>query len=164
MRNTLHDASGSRSNASLIKLGFVQAGSEFVFGIGDGGFFSGLVIDHRHGERAPKFAGVLFVVAEGETDGHAFDIAKRFQEKFPDTDSRVTVLGHIQRGGKPSANDRILASRLGAHAVKALLEGKRNMAVGVINNEVSFTPFETAIFHKKSINENLWIMNDIITS
>jgi len=106
----------------------------------------------------------IFVVAEGESDGHAFDIAKKFQEKFPNTDSRVTVLGHIQRGGKPSANDRILASRLGAHAVKALIEGKRNLAVGVINNEVSYTPFDTAIFHKKSINENLWIMNDIITS
>lgn len=105
----------------------------------------------------------IFVVAEGETDGHAFDIAKRFQEKFPDTDSRVTVLGHIQRGGKPSANDRILASRLGAHAVKALVEGNYNVAVGVINNEVTFTPFENAIYQKKNINENLWIMNDIIT-
>jgi 6-phosphofructokinase 1 len=56
-----------------------------------------------------------------------------------------------------------LASRLGAHAVKALVEGKRNVAVGIINNDVTFTPFETAIFHKKNINENLWIMNDIIT-
>jgi 6-phosphofructokinase 1 len=102
-------------------------------------------------------------VAEGEQDGHAYEIAKKFQERFPQTDSRVTVLGHIQRGGKPSANDRILASRLGAHAVKSLLEGQNGVAVGIINNQVTFTPFEKAIYEKKDINENLWIMNNILT-
>lgn len=105
----------------------------------------------------------IFVVAEGEEEGHAYEIAKKFQERFPETDSRVTVLGHIQRGGKPSANDRILASRLGAHAVKSLLEGQQGVAVGIINNQVTFTPFDKAIYEKKDINENLWIMNNILT-
>jgi len=105
----------------------------------------------------------IFVVAEGEEEGHAYEIAKKFQERFPETDSRVTVLGHIQRGGKPSANDRILASRLGSHAVKSLLEGQQGVAVGIINNQVTFTPFEKAIYEKKDINENLWIMNNILT-
>lgn len=105
----------------------------------------------------------IFIVAEGEEEGHAFEIAEKFKSQFPDTDTKVTVLGHIQRGGKPSANDRILASRLGAHAVKALLEGKKNMAVGVVNGNVTFTPFSEAIYKKKDINEKLWEMNHILS-
>lgn len=123
--------------------------------------FEDIVKIYEKKSRNKQFS--IFVVAEGEEEGHAFDVAKKFQEKFPDTDSRVTVLGHIQRGGKPSANDRILASRLGAHAVKALLEGHRNEAVGVIANDIAFTSFEDAIYHKKDINEKLWVLNDIIT-
>lgn len=105
----------------------------------------------------------IFVVAEGEEDGKAFDIAHKFQEAYPETDCKVTVLGHIQRGGRPTANDRILASRLGAHAVKALSEGHRNVAIGVIDNFIELTPFHEAIYAKKDVNENLWVMNSIIT-
>ncbi len=90
-------------------------------------------------------------------------LANAYQQHFPEADTRVTVLGHIQRGGKPSANDRILASRLGAHAVKGLIEGKKGVAVGVINHEIVFTKFEEAIYGKKEISENLWIMNGILT-
>jgi 6-phosphofructokinase 1 len=103
------------------------------------------------------------VVAEGEEEGHAYDIAKKFQSIYPDSDCKVTVLGHVQRGGRPTANDRILASRLGAHAVKALIEGERNQAVGVVDGNIKFTSFQEAIEHKKDIQDNLWILNTIIT-
>ncbi len=123
--------------------------------------FEEIVNFYQSKNRKKEFS--IFVVAEGETEGHAYDIAKRFQEIYPDTDCRVTILGHIQRGGKPSSNDRILASRIGAHAVKALLEGHRNEAVGVVNREIQFTPFKDAIEHKKDIEDNLWTLNHIIT-
>ncbi len=113
-------------------------------------------------DRKKEFS--IYVVSEGDEEGHAFEVAKRFQAVYPDSDTRVTVLGHIQRGGSPSAADRILASRLGAHAVKGLMEGKRNLAVGVINNEITYTPFEEAIkAAKKDIPQNLWDMNHIIS-
>lgn len=123
--------------------------------------FEEIVNYYESKNRKKEFS--IFVVAEGETEGHAYDIAKRFQEIYPDTDCRVTILGHIQRGGKPSSNDRILASRIGAHAVKALIEGHKNEAVGVVNREIEFTPFKDAIEHKKDIEDNLWTLNHIIT-
>jgi 6-phosphofructokinase 1 len=145
------------------------------------GLYSGLaggaeaiLIPERHNEwqqmvdnfkyKARQKAFSIFIVSEGDEEGRAFDVAKRFQQVFPETDTRVTVLGHIQRGGSPTAADRILASRLGAHAVKALAEGKRNLAAGVVNNEVVFTPFSEAIkAAKKDIPENLWALNGIIS-
>lgn len=105
----------------------------------------------------------IFIVAEGEEEGHAFHIAKEFQKVYPESDCRVTVLGHVQRGGRPSANDRLLASRIGAHAVKNLLEGKKNVAVGVVNNEIKLTSFDEAINKKKDINDNLWVLNNILS-
>ena len=120
-----------------------------------------IVALYENKERKKEFS--IFVVAEGEQEGHAYEIAKRFQEHHPETDCRVTVLGHIQRGGKPTSNDRILASRLGAHAVKALLEGHRNEAVGIISKDIVFTPFKDAIERKKDIEDNLWTLNNIIT-
>jgi 6-phosphofructokinase 1 len=123
--------------------------------------FSELIEFHKKKRREKQFS--IFVVAEGDEEGRAYELASEYQKHFPESDTRVTVLGHIQRGGKPSANDRILASRLGAHAVKGLLEGKEGVAVGVINNEIAFTSFHEAIHGKKDIHENLWIMNCILT-
>jgi 6-phosphofructokinase 1 len=72
-------------------------------------------------------------------------------------------LGHLQRGGAPSAFDRILASRLGMHAVEGLLQGQRNVMAGLINNELVFTPFKTAIAgHKKEIHPDLVKMSQIL--
>ncbi len=104
----------------------------------------------------------IYIVAEGETEGNAYEIAERFKALHPDADCRVTVLGHVQRGGSPTSEDRILASRLGTHAVKGITEGFSNHAVGIVNQEVEFTPFEKAIFDKKDINNKLWEMNAIL--
>ncbi len=123
--------------------------------------FEELIAFHKKKRREKQFS--IFVVAEGDEQGRAYELANEYQKHFPESDTRVTVLGHIQRGGKPSANDRILASRLGAHAVKGLLEGHRDVAVGVIHQDIVFTPFQQAIQGSKDIQENLWIMNGILT-
>jgi 6-phosphofructokinase 1 len=77
-------------------------------------------------------------------------------------DTRVTVLGHIQRGGAPSAYDRVLASTLGYEAVNALLDGQRGVMVGIINNKIAFTPFEKAIKHHKDITLQMLEMSRIL--
>ena len=81
-------------------------------------------------------------------------LAKRVEEEFPQYDARVTILGHLQRGGSPTAADRILASRLGAAAIEALKEGQRNVMVGTRNGETVYVPFAQALNHTKSIRRS----------
>jgi len=97
----------------------------------------------------------IVVVAEGDEEGGAFVIARKVKERLPDLDIRVTVLGHVQRGGSPTATDRILASRLGVAAVEALLAGHRNAMVGVVNDKVLLTPFDQAIGKRKQLDADL---------
>lgn len=94
----------------------------------------------------------LIVVAEGDEFGGAAQVAKVVKERMPHLDTRVSILGHIQRGGSPSAMDRLIASRMGYHAVQSLLEGRHNVMVGVLNNEMAYTPLEIAIREKQSIS------------
>lgn len=89
----------------------------------------------------------IIIVAEGDNEGGAFPIAQKVKERFPHYDTKVAVLGHIQRGGKPTCADRVLASRLGFAAVEALIEGKRGVMAGIVNHQVVYTPFEKAIKH-----------------
>lgn len=105
----------------------------------------------------------IIVVAEGETEGHVFQIAENFKSKFNQFDVRVSVLGHIQRGGKPSANDRILAGTLGNAAVERLLTGHKNICVGVVNHQVVTTSFKDAISNKKSIDNTIWELSKILS-
>src|ERR1700712_46021 len=87
----------------------------------------------------------IIIVAEAENEeGGAFEIGRKVKEKFPNYDTRVSILGHIQRGGKPTCMDRVLASRTGVAAVEALRNGNRGDMVGLINNKIAFTPFEHA--------------------
>ncbi|MFN3940275.1 MAG: 6-phosphofructokinase, partial [Chitinophagales bacterium] len=94
-----------------------------------------------------KKSSAIVVVAEGDEAGGAYEIARIVKEKFMEYDTRVAVLGHIQRGGNPTVSDRILGSRLGAASVVALMEGKYNKMVGVRNSELVFTPFAKATKH-----------------
>jgi 6-phosphofructokinase 1 len=97
----------------------------------------------------------IVIVAEGENEeGGAFEIGRRVKEKFPHYDTRVSILGHIQRGGKPTCMDRVLASRTGVAAVEALRVGYRGEMVGLINNEIAYTPFEHAVKHNTDIDPN----------
>ena len=97
----------------------------------------------------------IVLVAESELTGGAIGLAERVKNEFPQYDVRVTILGHIQRGGSPSASDRILASRLGEAAINALLEDQRNVMVGIQNDELVYIPFSKAIKNQKPIKREL---------
>lgn len=102
-----------------------------------------------------KKGSMIIVVAEGDEEGGAFGIRSRMKEKFPDYDMKVCVLGHIQRGGSPSCNDRLLGSTLGVAAVEALREGKTNVMVGEINRQIVYTPLSKAVKHQMELNPSL---------
>jgi 6-phosphofructokinase 1 len=93
----------------------------------------------------------IIVVSEGETEGKVFDIAERYKKAFPENDTRVSVIGHLQRGGSPSAFDRNLASMLGAEAVNRLLAGESNLALGWQKGGISATEIALAIKGNKKI-------------
>ncbi len=105
-------------------------------------------------ERRRKTVHII-VISEGDDFGGAADLAKLVKERFPDIDTRATVLGHIQRGGSPSNADRVLASRLGHAAVMALREGKTQVMAGIINNEIVFTPFEKVVKSHTIMDEDM---------
>lgn len=106
----------------------------------------------------------IVVVAEGDEAGNATDIANAIKEQVGDKlDIRVTTLGHIQRGGNPTAYDRILASRLGLGAVEGLLNGHQNEMAGIINNELVYTPFIDTIKKQKPIHDDLLRMVHILS-
>ena len=98
---------------------------------------------------------ILVLVAESEITGGALQLAERVKEKYPEYDVRVSILGHLQRGGSPTAQDRIWASRMGYAAIEALMESQRNIMVGVKNEEIVYIPFSRAIRKEKPINPDL---------
>lgn len=101
-----------------------------------------------------KSSGII-MVAEGECEGGALELAAKVREDFKDYDVRVTILGHIQRGGSPSAFDRVTASVLGIGAVRALIKGEKNIMVGLKNGGVDYVPIEKAIKHNKTVKKSL---------
>ncbi|MGL5787156.1 MAG: 6-phosphofructokinase [Bacteroidales bacterium] len=108
----------------------------------------------QNGFRKSKNSSIV-LVAESELTGGAIGLAERVKKEFPQYDVRVSILGHLQRGGSPSANDRILASRMGAAAIDALLEGQRNVMIGIQNDQITYVPFSRAIKNEKPINREL---------
>lgn len=116
-----------------------------------------LYLENKFKEK--KSSGII-VVAEGEEEGGAYRIAKKVRKDFEDYDVRVTVLGHVQRGGSPTAFDRVSASKMGVEAVKTLIEGKSNVMIGTKCGQLELVPFEKAIKESKSINQKLY---DLLT-
>lgn len=108
-----------------------------------------------NGRRKHKNAGIL-LVQEHAIEGGANKVAEIIQKAHPDYGTRVTILGHLQRGGSPTAADRILASRLGCHAILALLDGQRNIMIGMQNSEIVHIPLNKAIQNKKDIDSDKW--------
>jgi 6-phosphofructokinase 1 len=108
----------------------------------------------KNGFRKTKNSSIV-LVAESEVSGGAIGMAERVQKEYPQYDVRVTILGHIQRGGSPSAYDRILASRMGASAIDALMEDQRNVMIGIQNDAITYIPFSKAIKKEKPINREL---------
>lgn len=107
----------------------------------------------------------IIMVAEGDetAGGGAFEVGEVIKEKFPHYDVRVSILGHIQRGGKPTCMDRVLASRLGVAAVEGLMEGKRAEMAGIIHGQIVFTPLDHAIKHNVKLNESLLKIVEILS-
>ncbi|NDV68177.1 6-phosphofructokinase [Dysgonomonas sp. 25] len=97
----------------------------------------------------------LVLVTEGDITGGAMGIADRIKRDFPEYDCRVSILGHVQRGGSPTASDRILASRMGAAAIEALKDDQRNVMIGVQDDKIVYVPFSKAIKKNKQISDEL---------
>jgi 6-phosphofructokinase 1 len=108
----------------------------------------------KHGFRKSKNSSIV-LVAESEVTGGAMGMATRVKKEYPEYDVRVTILGHLQRGGSPTATDRILASRMGAAAIDALIEDQRNVMIGIQNDSIVYVPFSKAIKNEKPINRDL---------
>ncbi len=108
----------------------------------------------KNGFRKSKNSSIV-IVAESEITGGATGLAERMHKEHPEYDVRVTILGHIQRGGSPSAYDRIIASRMGVAAIDALLDEQRSIMIGIVNNEIVHVPFTKAIKDDKPVSQNL---------
>ena len=108
----------------------------------------------QSGFRKSKNSSIV-LVAESPITGGAMALAERVKNEYPQYDVRVTILGHLQRGGSPTAKDRILASKMGCTAVDALLEDQRNVMIGIRNDEIVYVPFSKAIKNDKPINREL---------
>ena len=115
----------------------------------------------RLGAKRKKMFGII-VVAEGKKLGSTQEIAQKVSKAIDFYDTKVTIIGHMQRGGSPSALDRLLSSRLGFGAVEGLLSGHANEMIGLVNNEVVFTSFEDAISKEKKPNQGLVRMAEIL--
>ncbi len=118
----------------------------------------------ERGKRKSKNSAIV-LVSEAQKDGvgGALYYADRIKKEYPQFDARVTILGHLQRGGKPSAYDRILASRMGYAAIEALLEGQRNVMIGIKNDEIVYVPISRAVKMNKPINQELIAVLNVLS-
>ena len=105
----------------------------------------------------------IVLVAEGDEAGGAFKISEEVEKLYPEYDVRVTILGHIQRGGSPTARDRINASRMGVAAVQALLAGKRDIMIGMVHGQIVHNDFADTKREKRKLNQSLLDMMDILS-
>ncbi|MFY0690124.1 MAG: 6-phosphofructokinase [Cyclobacteriaceae bacterium] len=121
------------------------------------------VIDALKGGREQQKTSSIVVVAEGDEQGNAHEIAAKVGAELPDLDIRVSNLGHIQRGGSPTSYDRILASRLGMAAVEGLINGRKNEMVGIIDDKINYTSFKLAISKSKPINDEMMRLVEILS-
>ena len=114
------------------------------------------------GKRKSKNSSIV-LVQEHAVEGGAQTVAKILEKAHPEYNTRVTILGHLQRGGSPTAQDRILASRLGVAAIQALLEEQRSIMIGVQNDEIVYVPLSKAISTKKDIKADKWTAMQILS-
>jgi 6-phosphofructokinase 1 len=113
-------------------------------------------------ERAQKRKSSIIIVAEGEEEGGANAIAEKIKKEFPQLSIRTTILGHIQRGGSPSAFDRVTASRMGAAAIEALMDDQKSIMIGLVNNEIVYVPLNKSIKLHKDVNRDMLKLADVI--
>jgi 6-phosphofructokinase 1 len=111
-----------------------------------------LIASFQEKEKRRKMVNII-VIAEGDDFGGADELAKLLKKEIPQLDLRVCILGHIQRGGAPSCFDRVIASRMGYHAVECLLEERFNVFIGIVNNKICYTPINEAVKKKQRISD-----------
>ena len=170
----IRDTAGSHNRVFLVEVmgrdsGFIalavgiSGGAEAIFIPEENGEMEKL-IDHfkNHNRRTKSFS--IIVVAEGDKQGGALAIQQKLEQEFTDINVRSTILGHIQRGGSPSARDRVLASQLGYEAVGALINGEVSKAVGIVGGNVVLTDFDIAIGKSKNVNPALIKMAEILAN
>jgi 6-phosphofructokinase 1 len=117
----------------------------------------------KRSEKSGKTSSIV-VVAEGDKTGeNVFEIASYIEKNLPYYEVRVSVMGHMQRGGAPTCFDRVLASRMGVFAVESLMEGKSNVMVGINDDQMTLCPLENAIKGKSKIDEDLIRVSDILS-
>jgi len=141
----------------------IGGGAEIVMVPENPDTFEGVVETLTYATRGNRRSSSIVIVAEGEELGNAQTIADYVKSKLPKLDIRVTNLGHVQRGGSPTAIDRLLGSRLGLAAVEGLLEGRACVMAGIINDKVVYTPFGDAIRKKKPLNADLIKLVNILS-
>lgn len=112
-----------------------------------------LIATLRASEESGKSSSIV-IVAEGSKSGGAYEIARKVAEQYTEYETRVSVLGHLQRGGSPSCYDRVLASRMGVAAVEGLLEGRKDVMIGIMNDRETFTPLMEAVTRKNTPNRD----------
>lgn len=123
------------------------------------------LLDSLKKSKASGKSSSIVVIAEGDKIGkNVFELKDYIEEHLPEYDVRVSVLGHMQRGGSPSCFDRVLASRLGVKAVESILEGKSNYMVGIIQDKIALTPLEQAIKGSSEIDQELVRVSDIMST
>lgn len=122
------------------------------------------VIDTLNKGRDKEKTSAIVIVAEGDEQGNAHEIANRVMKKLPKLDIRVSTLGHLQRGGSPTSLDRILASRLGLAAVEGLVNGQSNVMAGIIDDKVTYTSFKLAISKTKPISSELMRLVEVMNN
>jgi 6-phosphofructokinase 1 len=110
-----------------------------------------------------KSSSAIVIVAEGDEAGGAMQVAEEAKKRLPGYDIRVSILGHIQRGGRPTCADRVLASRLGIEAVKALVDGKKGVMIGLVHKDIVFVDFDKAIKHNQRISPITLEIVDILS-
>jgi len=122
------------------------------------------LLDSLRKSKASGKSSSIVVIAEGDKIGkNAFELKDYVEENMPEYDVRVSILGHMQRGGSPSCFDRVLASRLGVKAVETLIEGNSNYMVGLIKDEIVLTPLEQAVKGKTQVDKELIRVSDIVS-
>ncbi len=114
-------------------------------------------------EKSGKSSSIVVIAEGGKTGKNVFEIAEYVEKNMPHYEVRVSVLGHIQRGGRPSCFDRVLASRMGVYAIESLQKGKSNVMVGIKEDDMILTTLDKAIKGKSEINKNLIRVSDILS-
>lgn len=161
----IRDTASSHERLFFIEVMGREAGFLALFGALAGGAEAAIIpeisteVDQlaeliQYGFRESKNSAIV-LVAESPVTGGAMGLAERVRKEFPQYDVRVTILGHLQRGGTPTAQDRILASRMGAAAIDALLEGQRNIMIGDDDEKIIYVPLSRAVRKDKTIDRDI---------